>query len=100
MAAALEGASERQHMVVAEHLNGHITPLRRSAIARRQLARCSDSETATLRLPCAPPPGGIMPRAVHTRALGPRPGSGPGESRWARCRCCASRQRSFAARPH
>jgi hypothetical protein len=66
MAAALEGASERQLMVVAENLNGHITPLRRSAIARRQLARCSDSESATLRLSCAPPRGASCPeRCTH-----------------------------------
>jgi hypothetical protein len=78
MAAALEGASERQHMVVAENLSGHITPLRRSAIARRQLARCSDSESATLRLSCAPPPGRAGPPGGHHAPSGAH--TGPGTS--------------------
>jgi hypothetical protein len=66
MAAALEGASERQHMVVAEDLNGHINPgdiimimsQRRTHGARGTPARVGPGESRwVLRLPvlCKPP---------------------------------------------
>jgi hypothetical protein len=66
MAAALEGASERQHMVVAENLSGHITPSAK--------CDCPPAASTLLRLGVrysqaamrSPPGGHHAPSGAHT----------------------------------
>jgi hypothetical protein len=84
MAAALEGASERQHMVVAEDLNGHINP-------PSAKCDCPPAASTLLRLGVRysvmrSTPGGARghhltmtwscPSGAHTGPVGPRPGWG------------------------